>query len=358
MSSTPHILIIDDDETISLLQIHLLEKAGYSVDRAGTGAIGLERLRNEKIDILLLDLMLPDTDGLTILKSLPQLRLEATPDIIVLSALDDPQTTFECLRAGAYDFIRKPFYHEEYLLRINNLAQLRNFRSMTQLLQEKMEGDLKRLSRYFSKDLIQSIVSGEVSADSGGEIVRCTCMMFDLRGSTSLAEEMGPSKFFNFITEFFSDLSDLIFNNGGSINKFTGDGFLVTFGLRSYSEQATYDAIDCAFKIREHVALFNQLSNPDIKNGIRFGIGITTGDVFAGNIGNVHRLEYTILGDPVNLSARLESLTKNAKVDILIDGTTRAVLGDKLRARKLKIDSVRGKKETVDIYFPVAFSGG
>jgi len=347
------ILVIEDDETVALLQQTILEKDGYDVKVANTGAAGIEILRQGNTDILMLDLVLPDTSGRTILKGLNQLNLARVPEVIILSALDDPQTVFECLRDGAQDFIRKPFFQEEYLLRISNLVQLRNYRSMTELLQEKMQADLHKLSRYFSKDVIQSILSENISAAAGGEIAKCTMMMFDLRGSTSLAEELGPSKFFAFVSEFFSDLTDLIFNNGGSISKFTGDGFLVTFGLRKYTEQATRDALACAFKIRDHIELFNQFPSADLKHGIEYGMGLTTGEIFAGNIGNVHRLEYTILGDPVNLSARLESLTKRAKVDILMDAETRRILGHSVSVKKLSTNSIRGKKQLVNIFYPV-----
>mgnify|MGYP000264060004 FL=1 len=101
--------------------------------------------------------------------------------------------------------------------------------------------------------------------------------------------------------------------------------------------------------------MYNEVRPANVKDPIGFGIGITTGEVFAGNIGNVHKLEYTILGDPVNLSARLEAMTKNAKVDILIDEKTRQVGGDRLKVKKLQTSTVRGKSEEVMIYYPEQF---
>lgn len=356
LSQVPKILLIEDDDAIALIEVTVLENAGYKVVRADNGAVGVEAIKSCQPDLLILDIMLPDTDGITILKSINSMRLTAVPDIIVLSGHDDPETTFECLRNGAHDFIRKPFHQKEFLLRIEALIQLRNYRLMTELLQTKMTEDLRKLSRYFSKDVIQAILDGTIVADTGGETMVATFMMFDLRGSTTIAERLGPKKFFLFLSEFFSDISDLIFNNGGAINKFTGDGFLVTFGLRDYTENATFDAMRCALKLREHIELYNQVSSDELSEPLRFGIGITTGEVFAGNIGNVHRLEYTILGDPVNLSARLESLTKKARLDILIDGETRRVLGDRLVAKRISKKSIRGKINQVDIFFPVSLS--
>jgi adenylate cyclase len=347
------ILIIEDSEEIAMIEVTLLESAGYAVQHALTGAEGIERLRQWQPDILILDLMLPDTEGMTILQGMPQMRLKSAPDIIVLSGHDDPELTYQCLRAGAHDFIRKPFQNEEFLLRVSSLVQLREYKTMTGLLQAKTADDLRKLSKYFSNDIIEAILDGSISTDPGGETMTATFMMFDLRGSTAIAERLGPQRFFIFLSELFSDITDLIFNNGGAINKFTGDGFLVTFGLRNYTEESTHDAMQCAFKIREHFELYNQVKPNDITEDLRFGIGITTGEVFAGNIGNVHRLEYTILGDPVNLSARLESLTKKANVDMLIDGRTRQILGNTVVLKTLSTTAIRGKNNQVEIYYPV-----
>jgi len=350
------VLIIEDSQTIAMVQVMLLEKSGYEVKHTVTGKDGLEVLQSWLPDLLLLDIMLPDTDGLTILKQIATWSQDMKPDIVVLSGHDNPEVTFESLRNGAQDFIRKPFHHEEFLLRVSAVEQLRNYRKANDALQAQLTGDLKKLSRYFSKDVIHAILDGSISADPGGEITSATFLMFDLRKSTTIAEHMGPKKFFQFLSEFFADISDLIYSCNGAINKFTGDGFLVTFGLRSYTEQATRDALNCAMKIRAHIEMYNQVRPAELVDPLGFGIGITTGEVFAGNIGNVHKLEYTILGDPVNLSARLESMTKTAKVDILIDANTRRLGGEALKVKKLQTTAVRGKTEEVEIFFPVEYT--
>lgn len=349
------VLVIEDSVTIAMVQTALLEKNGYDTKHAETGADGLKLVAEWKPDVLVLDIMLPDTDGISILKEINTWEPDLRPDTIVLSGHDNPEVTFESLRQGAVDFIRKPFHHEEYLLRISAVVQLRHFRTSNEALQLQLQDDLRKLSRYFSKDLIHAILDGTITADPGGETMTATFLMFDLRNSTGIAEQMGPTHFFQFLSAFFADISDLIYSCNGAINKFTGDGFLVTFGLRNYSAQSTLDALICAMKIRAHIEMYNQVRPADVKEPIGFGIGITTGEVFAGNIGNMHKLEYTILGDPVNLSARLEAMTKNAKVDILIDEKTRTIGGEKLKVKKLQTSTVRGKSEEVTIYYPEEF---
>ena len=347
------ILLIEDSDVVATLETAILQSSGYIVQHAATAAEGLNLIRDWHPDLLILDIKLPDMDGLSVLRQIGEKPKHLMPDVIVLSGHDDPEVTYECLKNGAHDFIRKPFQNEEFLLRVGSLRKLREYRIMSEALKDKMNDDLRKLSRYFSRDIIGAILDGSLSTDPGGDLMTATFMMFDLRGSTTIAERLGPEKFFVFLSELFSDITDLIVSNGGVINKFTGDGFLVTFGLRNYSQNATLDAMKCAFKIRDHFELYNQVRPSKITEELGFGIGITTGEVFAGNIGNVHKMEYTILGDPVNLSARLESLTKKANVDILIDGETRDILAENIETRPVRVSEIRGKLEKVRIYHPV-----
>lgn len=351
LSPKTKVLVIEDSPAVAEVQTQLLEKNGYESRHAETGAAGLQVLKEWQPDILLLDVTLPDTDGITILKEIQTWAPQNRPDILVLSGHDNPEVTFESLRHGAQDFIRKPFYHEEFLLRVSAIVQMRQYRKVNEVLQAQLESDLRKLSRYFSKDLIHDILDGTVASKAGGETMTATFLMFDLRNSTRMAEKMGPTAFFQFLSEFVADISDLIYSCNGAINKFTGDGFLVTFGLRSYSVQSTLDALSCAVKIRSHVAMYNDLRPHDSVGPVAFGIGIATGEVFAGNIGNIHKLDYTILGDPVNLSARLERMTKQARVDILIDEKTRQIGGERLQVKRLQTHTVRGKEQDVNIFY-------
>ncbi len=349
---TAKILIIEDNEPIALIQKTLLEKNQYDVRHAETGAEGLKIAREWLPEILLLDIMLPDTDGLSILKEINGWLPADRPDVIVLSGHDDPEVTFESLRSGAVDFIRKPFHHEEFLLRVAAVAQLRYFRYSNEACQLLLETVLRKLSRFFCNDLIHAILDGTISADTGGELAEAAFFVFDLRSSTHLAEKLGPVVFFKFLSDFFAKITDIIYTCNGSINKFMGDGFLVTFGLRKYTEKATLDAVDCAMKVRQFIGEYNKARPDYLEENIGYGVGITTGEVFAGNIGGMHKLDYTIFGDAVNLASRLESMTKQAQVDILIDKRTREICGERLKVKRLQTTSVRGKSEAVTIYHP------
>jgi len=346
------IVIVEDDATLAAVEKKLLEERGYSVLLAETGADARTAISEWRPDIVILDIQLPDANGLEILNEIVTAPEGNKPNVIAVSGTDDIETVTKALELGAADFIRKPFAHREFLLRVSGQMQLREYKADLEIARDQLEKNLGKLSRYFSRDILSSILDGRITETLSGELTQATIMFFDLRNSTALGEQMVSPLFFQFLTAFFGGVSDIVYRCGGSITKFTGDGFLATFGLREYSKSVTVLAISCAMQLREHIALYNKRKPPYLKDPVGYGIGITTGEVYAGNVGSRHKLEYTVFGDTVNLAARLENTTKLAHVDILIDEKTREICGDRLTAKKVQATSVRGKSENVAMYFP------
>ncbi|HNA79449.1 MAG TPA: adenylate/guanylate cyclase domain-containing protein, partial [Turneriella sp.] len=206
------------------------------------------------------------------------------------------------------------------------------------------------LTKYFSEDIVEGILQDEHANSLSGRHQEATIMFFDVRKSTTIAENLEPQVFAEFLSEFFTDIMDLVYGNHGSVNKLLGDGIMSTFGCPVPTANDVLNAAKCALQIRNHLATFNDVRPDYIKEPIRVGMGIATGKVFAGNIGSVRRMEYTVLGDPVNLASRLESMTKEAGVDILIDGNTRHRLGNLIKCRKVQHQGVRGKLQEIEIF--------
>ncbi|MEQ9363752.1 MAG: adenylate/guanylate cyclase domain-containing protein, partial [Leptospirales bacterium] len=195
-----------------------------------------------------------------------------------------------------------------------------------------------------------------ISPNLGGQNLEATLMFFDLRNSTGIAEYMPAAEFSTFLSNLFSDLYDLVMASGGSVNKFTGDGLLATFGCPISGGDDAFNAINCAFKFRDFFAMYNEYPPVELKDPLGYGIGIASGPIFAGNVGSFRRMEYSVLGDPVNLASRLEALTKKAKVDIFVDGVTRELLGDRVKFKRLLNSKIRGKAEAVKIYYPTSLA--
>lgn len=225
---------------------------------------------------------------------------------------------------------------------------------LLQRIQELEASNIKQrnaLEKYFPQNVVDSILENSDDIhELRGEHLEASILFFDLRSSTKIAESLEPIVFSQFLSELFTDIMDLIYGNGGSVNKLIGDGIMATFGC-PYS--IGDDALRCAksaLDIKEYLHTFNDVRPEYLREPISGGIGIATGKVFAGYIGSVRRMEYTVLGDPVNLSSRLEALTKAHGGSILIDKNTLEKISQEAVFSLVGSLDIRGKSEPVDIY--------
>jgi len=217
-------------------------------------------------------------------------------------------------------------------------------------LEEQIQSHYRALERYFPSDIARSILSNESGCELNGGHMDITALFFDLRSSTKIAESLEPLLFSEFLSQLFTDIMDLIYGNGGSVNKMLGDGLLATFGPPSPSPNDAKMAIVSAVQIIEHLDTFNDVRPEYLKEPIKAGIGIASGRVFAGFVGSVRRMEYTVLGDAVNIAARLEAATKELNTPIAIDEESVRLAGDGFDTVFLERLTLRGRKEPIGVY--------
>ncbi|MCR9145274.1 MAG: response regulator [bacterium] len=351
------ILIIEDDEDQGQLLLVLLKKAGYEarVNLSGTEAV--QTLNEWQPDVVLVDLNLPGMNGIETTQLIRSHKQLASVPVIMMSADSDENTVVRALSHGVDEFIGKPVRTGELTVRISNLLDIKEKERRLSVLSEKLEREKSILARYFSDDFVEGVLSERISPKLGGQNLEATLMFFDLRNSTGIAEYMPAGEFSTFLSNLFSDLYDLVMASGGSVNKFTGDGLLATFGCPISGGDDAFNAIKCAFKFRDFFAMFNEYPPVELKDPLGYGIGIASGPIFAGNVGSFRRMEYSVLGDPVNLASRLEGLTKKAKVDIFVDGQTREHVGDRVKFKRVRHSKIRGKSEAVKIFYPTELIG-
>ncbi len=205
--------------------------------------------------------------------------------------------------------------------------------------------------RFVSRDVSESILQGRIRLQ--GE-KRVTSMLFaDIRDFTRLSEEYAPDAMVRILNEYFTAMVEVAQSFGGTVNKFGGDSTLVIFGAPVHHHDHADRAVRSALKMRRRLA---QLNAERVTRGevpIRMGIGINTGEVVAGTVGSVDRMEYTVIGDAVNLSARVQGLNKEfPEYDILISEYTHTALQDResYSIRNLGAMSLKGKSEPVGIF--------
>lgn len=214
---------------------------------------------------------------------------------------------------------------------------------------EKLKG---LFGQYLTREVSEEILNGRVKL--GGDYFEATIMFTDIRNFTSMSEKMSPEEVLSFLNSYMEKMIDVIVKHGGIIDKFMGDGILATFGVPVRTDNHPKQAILAALDMKKALSILNEIREKEGNEPIKIGIGVHTGLVIAGNIGNNYKTEYTIIGDTVNLASRIEGLTKEYKSSILISGATYDLIPESLK-NTLKMDvipqvSVRGKSDTVQLY--------
>lgn len=344
------ILIVEDDNAQRLFLTGLVKSLGYTTESVDTAAKAHSILDQFSPDLLLLDVYLPDSTGIVILQELRENPKYKELPIILMSADQSEELFLVGMSNGANDFLFKPIKFAELTTRVQKELELQFQKRKVAELTARLERDKGLLLKYFSHDIVEKILNDEITHDIGGSQMKASILFLDIRDSTTLAEKIDPSTFARFISSTFTDIMDLILGNGGSVNKMLGDGLLATYGCPVTSPNDALNSVVSAMKIRQWIHEYNQIDFTNKVSSIRYGIGICTGIVFAGNIGSHRRMEYTVMGDSVNTASRLQSLSKEVDTDILIDGETYNLVKDHFVLEKIEIDHVKGKKDRLDIY--------
>ncbi|MFZ2958372.1 MAG: GAF domain-containing protein [Candidatus Ozemobacteraceae bacterium] len=206
------------------------------------------------------------------------------------------------------------------------------------------------LTRYMSKDLVDKLTSGSGSIELGGAHREVTILFSDIRGYTSLTEKLGPSEIVEMLNEYFTHMVDAIFKFDGVLDKFIGDAIMAVFGAPLPLPDHAMRAVQAALEMKGQLAHFNEERIGRGKIPIQIGIGISTGEVLCGNIGSNRRMEYTAIGDGVNLSSRLESATKLYRAMTLLSEFTYEQVKGRFFVRELDFIRVKGKKNPVRIF--------
>jgi adenylate cyclase len=205
------------------------------------------------------------------------------------------------------------------------------------------------MSRYMDPSVADQLVAS--GADIlGGKSVVCTTLFSDIRGFTTLTEQLGAQETVSLLNEYFSIMVDCIQREGGMLDKFIGDAIMAAFCIPVAHNDDEDRAVRAAISMIRELKQWNQKRIEDGKLPIDIGVGLNTDVVVSGNIGSQKRMDFTIIGDGVNLAARLESACKQYGARILISEFTHAKLKDTYRNRELDRVVVKGKTEPVSIY--------
>lgn len=205
------------------------------------------------------------------------------------------------------------------------------------------------LTRYMSKEVADKLMqSGELIL--GGETREATILFSDIKGFTSIAERSSPHEIVTMLNDYFTIMVDIVFSHKGILDKYIGDALMAVFGAPLASREDPDNAVRAAIQMMEALNEFNRIRVLDEKELLQIRIGINTNEVLSGNIGSIKRMDYTVIGDGVNIAARLEQINKYFDTNILISEFTRKKLKGDYLMRKVDLIRVKGKSKPVMIY--------
>jgi adenylate cyclase len=202
--------------------------------------------------------------------------------------------------------------------------------------------------RYFAPNVAADIAQQDGAIRQGGERRATTVLFSDIRGFTAMAESMGPDAIAQLLSEYFTEMVEVIFEHGGTLDKFIGDAIMALWGAPIAHADDPDRALRAAVAMQRAIARLNERWVSQGRPEIGVGIGINHGDVFAGNIGSHRRLEYTVIGDAVNVAARL--CAEAGPGEILVSESFLGVVRDQVSCEFLPEMALKGKAQVVQVY--------
>jgi adenylate cyclase len=266
----------------------------------------------------------------------------------IISPIRALMTGVKAIGEGNYDVQIKLSSNDE----IGDLTDA--FNSTAKSLQEKelLKG---AFSTYVSTKLMEEILKDPTKLSLHGKRVKATVLFTDIRGFTAMSENLEPEQVVSVLNEYLTLQTDKVFKWEGLLDKFVGDCVMAVYGIPFPRGDDSYRAVRTAMDIRDGVIKLNQIRDKRGQHTVQIGMGINTGDVVSGNMGSPQKMDYTVIGDTVNLTARLEANAPGGR--IFVSESTYNETKEKVEYTELDPIMVKGKKDPVKIYEPVKMKG-
>ncbi|MGB5819587.1 MAG: tetratricopeptide repeat protein [Saonia sp.] len=340
MESTPkntlvNILIVDDEPVNRRVLENHLTVAGYSVTEAHSGKEALELIGKGLIfDLVLLDVMMPGMSGYEVCQTLRKKYMASELPIVLLTAKNRVSDLVIGFNVGANDYLTKPFSKNELLSRIK--------------MHLNLNGIHKATSKFVPTEFIKSVGREAITEVALGDHVEkdVTVLFTDVREYTRLAESMTPQQNFKFVNAYVGKMGPIIQQNKGFVNQYLGDGIMALF------PHDALHALQAAIDMQKAIISYNERRITDGYVPISVGMGLHTGPLVMGIIGDVNRNDTAIIADTVNTASRMEGVTKYYGANIIISEDSLQTIAHKemYHFRFLGKVKVKGKEKAIGIY--------
>lgn len=346
------ILAVDDLAENRELVARYLSRSGHLVVTAASGAEALRTLADTDVDVVLLDLMMPDMDGREVLS-----RIKANPDwratpVIVISGSQDMDGIIACIEAGADDYLFKPFNPVLLQARIKAGIERKRWHDREEQYRQQLERNEKFIratfGRYLSDEIVTDILERPEGLELGGDLREVTIMMSDIRGFTSLSEHLAPAEVVAMLNRYLGTMTDIIMAHNGTIDEFIGDAILTVFGAPQRRDDDADRAVRCALAMQAAMEGINADNQAAGLPALATGIALNTGAVIAGNIGSERRSKYGFVGHPMNVTSRIEDHCEGGEI-LISDSTAVALSGNYTLSNRRELDA-RGLDRIVVVH--------
>ena len=331
-AGSSRILVVDDNASNRDLLSRRLVREGYCVTAAENGAAALALTAAANFDLVLLDLMMPGMSGFEVLCRLKAEAGTRHIPVIMISALDELDSTVRCIEAGAEDYLPKPF--NPVLLRARIGACLDKKRLVDELRIEQQRSEALLLN-ILPRPIVERMRQGEQAI--ADRIADATVLFSDLVDFTSLCASLSPEETVGLLGLLFSQFEDLAVRHGLETIKTIGDGYMVTGGILEPRPDSAVAVAEMALSMLDIVERARRATGKDL----RLRIGMHTGGPIVAGVLGTHKIAYDVWGDTVNTAKRMETYGLPGRVHV--SAATRRALGDAFRCEPRGLLDVKGK---------------
>lgn len=316
--------------------------------------------------VILQDLVMPDIDGLMLVRFFRANAATRDTPLIVLSTKEEPKIKAEAFALGANDYLVKlpdklellariRYHSKGYISRLERNDAYKALEHMAKELQLHNRFIRKTFGRYLTDDVVKSLLESPEGLKLGGERRKVTLMMTDLRGFTSMSGRLAPEQVVAILNRYLGTMVEVIQKYQGTIDEFIGDAIFILFGAPVQRDDDAERAVACAMAMQLAMAGVNARNLAEGLPEVEMGIGIHTGEVVVGNIGSDKRTKYGVVGSHVNLTARIESYTVGGQV--LISEDTRQEIGPIVKVTEKLEVAAKGVDRLITIYNAAGIGG-
>ena len=314
MTTNGSILVVDDNKNNTTLLQKRLQKIGNYVEIANDGVEALNVLEKVEIDLILLDIIMPNMNGYEVLEFIKKDKRFYEIPVIMLSSMDDLTSIYRCIELGADDYVTKPFDKTILEARISACIEKKQLRDKEKELLEEIRKEKDKSDRLLlnilPKNIATRLKGGEsLIADKHNEV---SILFADIVEFTPQSKKLNPTELVSILNTIFSEFDDLSIEFGVEKIKTIGDNYFAVSGLDEDSKSSTVNLINMALKMLQSIMRINKKSKL-MELGIR--IGIHSGPVVAGVIGK-NKFAYDLWGSTVNMASRMESTGTKNKIQI------------------------------------------